>query len=156
MSAKKVFAQIRFEIEAIDALFASYDDLLQRAQQDTPDLIEITAIASVLHSFYNGLENIFLRVAKRIDQHLPSGEQWHRDLLKQMASHSEQLSRVVSDETAIALREYLLFRHFFRHSYSSILDWSKLAVIARPMREVWMQTRKEIEEFLRVSEAIEG
>jgi hypothetical protein len=36
----------------IDLLFASYADLLERAEKKAPDLVEITAIASVLHSFY--------------------------------------------------------------------------------------------------------
>lgn len=124
--AKKVFAQIRFEIGLIDGLLAAYDDLLQRVQQGAPNLIEIAALASILHSFYNGLENIFMRVAKKIDQHVPTGEHWHRDLLQQMACSSERRSQVVSAETSEILREYLLSRHFFRHGYSSRLDWNKM------------------------------
>ncbi|MCG3159493.1 MAG: hypothetical protein JMDDDDMK_00482 [Acidobacteria bacterium] len=139
----------------IDELLATYDDLLQRAQKDTPNLIETAALASILHSFYNGLENIFMRVAKKIDQHVPTGEQWHRDLLQQMACSSERRSQVVSAEAAEALREYLSFRHFFRHGYSSRFDWSRMAIIAQAVREVWALTRKEIEEFLRVSESAE-
>lgn len=82
--AEKVVSQISFEISQIDGLFESYSNLLLRIRQEKPDLIETTAIASVLHSFYNGLENIFLCIAKRIDQNIPEGDQWHRDLLYQM------------------------------------------------------------------------
>jgi len=59
--SEKVEAQVRFEIGQIDRLLDSYADLLERALHTPPNLIELTAIASVLHSFYNGLENIFLR-----------------------------------------------------------------------------------------------
>lgn len=153
--AKKVLAQIRFEIGLIDDLLAFYDDLLQHAQQSAPGRVEVAAFASVLHSFYNGLENIFMRVAKRIDQNVPAGEQWHRELLRQMTCSSERRSQVVSAETAELLREYMLFRHFFRHAYSSRLDWSRMEPIAQPVREVWARTKKELEEFLRVSESAE-
>lgn len=61
---EKVISQVKFEIGQIDHLFESYADLLEQAQKKAPDLVEITAVASVLHSFYNGLENIFLSIAK--------------------------------------------------------------------------------------------
>ena len=62
-----------FEIGQIDQLLAVYADLVERVQQRPPDLVEITAIASVLHSFYNGLENIFLSIAKGVDQQVYTG-----------------------------------------------------------------------------------
>jgi hypothetical protein len=62
---EKVIRQIRFEIEQ---LFESYAKLLEKAQQRKPDLVEVTAIASVLHSFYNGLENIFCASPKELTE----------------------------------------------------------------------------------------
>lgn len=70
---KKIRSQIEFEIKQIDELFQSYSVLFSRVQKKTPNLIEITAVASVLHSFYNGLENIFLTIAKGLDESVPSG-----------------------------------------------------------------------------------
>lgn len=81
---EKVASQISFEIGQIDELLKSYSDLLKQTQTQTPNLVEITALASVLHSFYNGLENIFLTIAKKIDQKVPETTHWHRDLLTQM------------------------------------------------------------------------
>lgn len=52
----KIISQIEFEISQIDQLFIAYSDLLERAQNNTPDLVEVTTVASVLHSFYNGLK----------------------------------------------------------------------------------------------------
>jgi len=71
--AEKVVSQVTFEIGQIDQLLVAYVDLWERARQGTPDLVEMTAIASVLHSFYNGLENIFLSIAKGLDQEVPTG-----------------------------------------------------------------------------------
>ena len=39
-------------------------------------MVERTALGSVLHSFYTGLEGIFLTVAKRVDEQVPSGNRW--------------------------------------------------------------------------------
>jgi len=68
----RIISQVKFEIGQIDQLFESYADLLEQAQKKAPDLVEVTAMASVLHSFYNGLENIFLSIAKGIDQDVPA------------------------------------------------------------------------------------
>ena len=46
--AEKVLSQVEFEIEQIDRLFEAYADLLRHSQRTTPDLIEITALATVL------------------------------------------------------------------------------------------------------------
>jgi len=62
---------VNFEIGQIDQLLKSYTDILYRVQEDTPDLVELTALASVLHSFYNGLEKIFLVIAKKVDKNVP-------------------------------------------------------------------------------------
>jgi len=61
--AERVVSQVKFEMGQIDHLFESYTELLSRVQTRPPDLVEMTAVASVLHSFYNGLENIFMSVA---------------------------------------------------------------------------------------------
>ena len=50
---EKIFAQVNFEIGQIDHLLESYATLLETAQVVEPDLVETTAVASVLHSFYN-------------------------------------------------------------------------------------------------------
>ncbi|MFQ5674752.1 MAG: hypothetical protein ACE5G1_02560 [bacterium] len=56
---EKVISQIEFEIGQIDQLLESYAELFERAKSDIPNMVDITALGSVLHSFYNGLENIF-------------------------------------------------------------------------------------------------
>lgn len=145
---EKFVSRVKFEIEQIDRLFLIYASLLERVRQETPDLVEITALASVLHSFYNGLENIFLRVAKEIDQIVPSGKQWHRDLLNQMANLTLQRESIFSIDTKTRLADYLAFRHFYRHSYSFFLEWSELQELVDSLDEVWEQTKAELESFL--------
>jgi hypothetical protein len=132
----------------IDLLFDSYADLLERAEKSVPDLIEITAIASVLHSFYNGLENIFRSIAKEIDNDVPTSAQGHRDLLNRMTEATANRRPVLTIETTDRLSEYLGFRHFFRHSYSFFMEWDELEKLVTPLENVWAQTKDELERFL--------
>jgi hypothetical protein len=145
---EEVSSQVRFEIGQIDQLFESYADLLKRVQKTTPDLVEVTAVASVLHSFYNGLENIFLSIAKGIDADVPTGSQWHRDLLTRMTDATANRGPVLMADMAQRLSGYLGFRHFYRHSYSFFLDWAEVENLVTPLAEVWDQAKYELQLFL--------
>jgi len=145
---ESVVSQVEFEIGQIDHLFESYADLLEQAQGKAPALVEVTAVGSVLHSFYNGLENIFLSIAKRIDRDVPAGAQWHRDLLTRMTEATPGRGPVLIVDTAHQLANYLAFRHFYRHSYSFFLDWDELEELVTPLAEVWERTKDELQRFL--------
>ena len=145
---ENVISQIRFEVEQIDLLLESYSGLIDRAKTSTPDLVEVTAMASVLHSFYNGLENIFLSIAKGIDVEVPAGSQWHRNLLNRMAESTAKRSPVLTIELVRRLGDYLAFRHFYRHSYSFFLEWDEMGKLVIPLEEIWDQTRVELQRFL--------
>ncbi len=145
---EKVISQIQFEIKQIDRFLELYADLLERVQKCQPNLVDVTAVASVLHSFYNGLENIFLRIAKSIDASVPTDARWHHDLLTLMTEAASSRDPVLTTETAQSLTGYLGFRHFYRHSYSFFLEWSELEKLTTPLAEVWDQVKDELELFL--------
>jgi len=145
---EKVISQIQFEIKQIDRLLELYADLLERVQKRQPNLIDVTAVASILHSFYNGLENIFLRIAKNIDANVPTDARWHRDLLTLMTKATSSRAPVLTTETAQQLTGYLGFRHFYRHSYSFFLEWGELEKLVTPLAKVWEQVKDELELFL--------
>ncbi len=145
---KRVISQIEFEIDQLEQLLEAYADLLARAKESKPGLIEVTAQASVLHSFYNGLENIFLSIAKGIEASVPTGSQWHRDLLTQMAEPMPPRDPILTPETVGLLAGYLGFRHFYRHSYSFFLDWDEMEKLVLPLSEVWARVKAELQLFL--------
>ena len=145
---ENITVQVQYETEQIGRLFEVYADLLAHSKQETPNLVEIAALASVLHSFYNGLENIFLVIAKGLDGAAPTGSGWHRDLLARMAQATPKRSPVISPETGEALTGYMLFRHFYRHSYSFFLEWTKMRDLVTALEDVWKQTRQEFLAFL--------
>jgi len=135
-------------MESIDQLFQSYSELLGNAKDCEPDLISITAIASVLHSFYSGMEKIFLFVAKEVDTNVPIGSGWHKALLTQMTEETKTRKSVISTEIAEKLNEYLGFRHVFRNIYCDLLDWSMLEKLILPVEKIWTDVKTEINLFL--------
>lgn len=142
-----IWVELRFECEQLDRLFETYAGLLQIAHDRVPDIVEMTALASVLHSFYNGIENIFLSIAKRIDGSVPTGIHWHRDLLNSMTRETPARPALLDEELSRQLTDYLAFRHFYRHAYSFLLEWEKLDVLVAPLPTVWQQCKKRIEMF---------
>jgi len=148
MSHSKAKSQINLEIEQINELLEKYKELLDNVKIKDPDLVEITAIASILHSFYNGIENMFLIVAKYIDREVPDGIHWHKDLLLNMAKTHNNRDIVVSEEVKSDLAEYLAFRHYYRHSYSFHLEWNELKSLALSLTKKWSSTKREIQKFL--------
>jgi uncharacterized protein YutE (UPF0331/DUF86 family) len=152
VSLEKAKEAVEFELEEIESLFDLYKEELFDLNK-IPNLVELTAFASVLHSFYNGIENIFLTIAKNIDKNVPTDSNWHKDLLLQMTKENECRKPVLSKEMKDELKKYLTFRHFFRHSYSFTLEWKEVEKLVKPIHLVWERFKSEILSFL--SSAVE-
>lgn len=148
VSLEKAISHINFEIQQIDELFISYNELFEKSRVEEPSLIELTAIGSVLHSFYNGIENIFKTIGKNIDGKLPVGHHWHSELLQQMSKDTNNHYSVISEGLKGRLSEYLAFRHFYRNSYSFFLKWNELKKLADPVISVWSESKAELKTFM--------
>ncbi len=148
MLTKKVIEEINFELEEIESLFNLYKNELFEIEGE-PNLLELTGMASVLHSFYCGIEKIFLSIAKNIDKNIPFDINWHKTLLFQMGEKNEHRGVVISDHTKIELSDYLTFRHFYRHSYSSHLEWKKMEILVTSIHGTWERFYSEISSFLK-------
>lgn len=143
-----VRSKIKFEIEQIDHLLDSFVPLLNNVKIREPDLIELSALATLLHSFYCGIENIFTTIGKYFDGHLPSSRKWHKDLLIQMSKPTERRNAVVSKDQQIILLEYLSFRHVFRNSYAFQIDWQKIHPLTDSILKTWNNLKNSIMCFL--------
>ena len=113
-------------------------------------LFDMTILGSVLHSFYNGLENIFEIIAKNIDCNVPNGNKSHQELLHQMASENGMRNEIINEELYLKLREYATFRHFYRHAYSFQLNWEKMKPLIDIVHSVWQEVKQSLENFIGV------
>jgi len=125
-----------------------YAPLLKKCRTQVPDKIECAALGAMLHSFYNGLENIFKRIATACDGGLPEGSLWHRRLLDSMAEARPNRPAALSDETRKALRPYADFRHFFRHGYLGQLNWELMAKAVLGASAMLEQVEADLDKFL--------
>lgn len=141
---KIVKKQIEFKINDIDKLFLEYELIFQKIKAETPDLFDMTILGSILHSFYNGIENIFEIIAKNIDNNVPTGNKSHQELLHQMASENGARNEILSEELYFKLREYATFRHFYRHAYSFQLNWEKMKPLINNLDDVWKETKSNL------------
>lgn len=110
--------------------------------------IELRAIGSILHDFYCGIENIFEKIAKVLDGELPTGHDWHYQLLNRMGIEIEDIRpKVISDELQSELKEYLRFRHIFRNVYSFVLKWEKIHPLVDELPNILNKFIQELNSF---------
>ena len=140
--------KISFELDSLKRELAETQELFERLGKVQPDAIEIRAVATSLHAFYNGIENIFSAIARHVDGAVPDGERWHFSLLRTMCAPAEKRRQVISAEMRQSLEPYLAFRHFFRHSYGFILDWEQLKPLCVNRDNTFMQFEAEINKLL--------
>lgn len=141
-------ALIERELQQLDRLRDEYRELLQIRSEDGPELFGRTALSSVLQAFYQGIEGVFQTIAKRIDAHMPSTVDWHRQLLRQMATVKEDRPAVISSGLAEQLRPFLGFRHLARHNYPFVLDWGMMRHLTEELDATFDLFRSEIVTFL--------
>ena len=113
-----------------------------------PDDIEIRSIATILHSFYNGVENIICLILKGYNEKLPNDLNWHKTILNNISNKTLQRDFSITEELKENLENYLAFRHFFRHSYGFQLDWELLSELVNNMELVWENFVNEIKELM--------
>jgi hypothetical protein len=141
------------EREQLRRLVSGMRDLLAKCRITAPTEIELAALATLLHSFYTGLENVFKRVSIELDSERITGDAWHRDLLQRMREPSPHRAALLSKELYDSLSEYLRFRHVFRNAYSFDLDWQKMAPLVLRLQETFQKFEESLDNFLKESGA---
>ena len=124
------------ELENIDGVLA-----LVPSAESLPSLseLELAGVAALVHSFYNGVENIVKQALQARGAALPTGESWHKELIETASA-----AGVLSEETSRGVRDYLAFRHFFTHSYAFDLDPQRLEPLVANLQAVTAAFRKDV------------
>lgn len=144
----KLAKQINVEREQLRRLIQIHSRLLANCTSQSPNDIELSALAALLHSFYTGVENIFKRVAVELDGDAPRGEAWHRQLLDSIATSTNGRGALISESLRDTLSEYLAFRHVFRQAYSFDLRWEKMSALVLNCEATFQRLETELEAFL--------
>ncbi len=135
------------EISRIDVLVEKSTLLLIKCKSNPPDFFDLNAIGSILHSFYNGLESIFKLIHKACDNSVFSSGMWHSELFHSMFEQTDARPPVLDQSLLPTLKDYLGFRHVFRHSYGYELDWERLEPLFTEMSHIWNEIKICIKNF---------
>ena len=141
--------RIEHELTLLNKIVQQSEAAMKRVNQNPADQeFYIAAAALHLHDFYNGLERLFEMIATEIDQTMPSGRAWHRELLTQMTlSIGDVRPSVLSGETAHRLEEYLRFRHVVRSVYALHLDAERIGVLVFNVGTAYRRVQEELAAF---------
>jgi hypothetical protein len=128
--------RVRQELSELERVVDRVERAMQaRHTAATERDLLLDAAALNLHDVYSGLERIFAHIASDVDQSVPSGPDWHRELLRQMTVDLPGLRpRVLTVEMAASVEEYLRFRHVVRHVYAFELDPERVERLAGRLR----------------------
>ncbi|MCB0031151.1 MAG: hypothetical protein KDE28_24745 [Anaerolineales bacterium] len=119
-----------------------------RNDQTDQDLF-VDAAALNLHDLYSGIERIFEQIVKTVDGTVPTGRDWHRDLLQQVELDIPDIRpAAISAETAHLLDEFLRFRHVVRHNYAFELDPARIDRLVKLATSTFDRFQKELLDFV--------
>jgi hypothetical protein len=120
MTKDQIKESCEAEFENIDATLA---ELALIAKPDKPAYStgELAALATFIHNFYSGIENILKRMLALKKKKAKEGAAWHKDLLNASVE-----AGIISPDLRVILAKYLSFRHFFIHGYGFALKWEAL------------------------------
>jgi hypothetical protein len=83
-----------------------------------------------------------------VDQSVPTGGEWHRDLLQQMGVALPGVRpQVLSARVVRAIDEYLRFRHVVRDIYTFEFDPERIERLVQNLRPIFEQTRLDLLAF---------
>ena len=119
-----------------------------------PSSAETALVAVALHHGYSAIETALSRVARAIEGSLPTGPDWHQELVESMALDIPEVRpAILSQETLPLLRRLLAFRHFFRHAYAVPLDPAQLADLRAQAEALRAPLRADLEKLDRFLDA---
>jgi hypothetical protein len=146
---KNLKIKIEHEISRVEKQITDAKPLLDLCKIKEPDFVEITATAQILHSFYNGVESIIILFLKNCGEQLPNDIHWHRTLFEMAFGNNSKNIRIIDEDIKEKLEDYLSYRHFIRHSYSSELKWDEMAPLVKELEEIWKIIRINFEMFIK-------
>jgi len=145
-----VKSKIEHELSRIDKQLSDVSPLLDLCKiKEKLDIIEMSASAQVLHSFYNGVESIIVLFLKYINEKLPNDIKWHKTLFEMAFGSNSKNINILKEDIKEKLEKYLYFRHFIRHSYSSELDWELMKPLVKEIENIWKNIRNDFEIFIK-------
>lgn len=105
--------------------------------------LELAGVATLLHNFYNGIENVIKQIISSKGVKIPQGQSWHKDLLDLALKH-----KVINKTVWGSLKQFLGFRHFFNHAYAFHLEAERLRPLVKAAPKLYNSIKRSIQKYL--------
>ena len=137
---KDELAMIHQTVDTLSTLLAQADTI--------PEIALVPATAGYLEDFYSGCERLAERVVVTLDGSLPTGENWHQQLLQQAAESGGYGRPPLWEPSLLSeLDVYRRFRHRVRHLYNLELDSETVLALAQQVPALSEQLEQAVEQF---------
>jgi hypothetical protein len=147
--------RIAAELFQVQGAVAQAQRLLTKISQvEDEDIREaiVAVIALMMQSFYTGAERISYEIAKVIDQDVPTGNDWRRQLLEQMCVAIPTVRpAVISESTLVNLNELRRFRHVVRSNYSYNLRAERVVKLMETLVDCEQSLTQDIQNFIAIA-----
>lgn len=131
--------EIDIDVENINRVFAEMPNYKMLHQLSN---LELAGVATLLHNFYNGAENIIKRILIDKGLLIPQGSSWHKELL-----NLAETEGIISNQLKVQLGEFLAFRHFFSHAYAIDLYAERMEPLVKMVSKLFEAFKIEISEY---------
>jgi uncharacterized protein YutE (UPF0331/DUF86 family) len=133
--------------DRIEAELENIQEVLNRLPSVTKlssiKVLELAGVATLLHNFYNGNENIIKQIINSKGVSIPQGPSWHRDLLDLALKH-----KVINKTAWGSLKQFLGFRHFFSHAHAFHLEVDRIRPLVKAAPKLYASIKRSIQKFL--------
>ena len=144
----KLKTKVTYEISRLDHFINEAKPLINQCISQKPGFIEITSAATVLHSFYNGIESIGIMLLKSINENIPNQDQWHKRVFKLIFGENVRGINIIRNDLKILMSMYLDFRHIIRYAYGPEYDWDIMEILVLNLLETWEKIKIDFEIFI--------
>ena len=139
--------RIEDELIRIDQTWTVVETILAQAET-LPEIVLTPSLASYLSDLYAGFERISERVAVTLDGGMPRGENWHQELLRQVAEPGgRNRPPLWQGSLLLALDDYQKFRHLVVHRYKVDLQGDRVLELAQNMQPLLVRVRAQVMVF---------
>lgn len=144
-----IVSRIKKEIKELETVCARAEQAVIAAENNPSDQdFYFDSAALSLHDLYTGLERIFHFITVHLEEDMPQGKDWHRELLYQMQLEIKGIRpAVLSDQAVSSLDEYLRFRHVLRNVYNFNLQPERISNLVKNIRKTFDLVESELIEF---------
>ncbi len=151
-----VSGRIRKELENPERVVNRIEGAMAAARKHPKDQdFYLDSVALNLHDFYAGLERTFSYISSHVEQSVPLGEDWHRELLLQMNVEVPGVRpAVLSAESVEALDEYPRFLHVVRNVYTFNFDPERIERLVERIRTCFKHVRSDLLAFANFLEQV--